>query len=303
MLIVSNVNKGIAQKSKDDSVGFDQAITLNTRTNALFTKLLSSWLVSEKAVNYFIFELKGFEFLLDTISCDKTDDESAQAVQNADVKSVVRSALIKSDLGTLVKQWQKEKGSTKDASTTATTTTAVSTTTAKTMTEENKDSEDKFSVPLQEIANQITLLKTSAHENVSSYARTDWSANKRAYKHKMYTSQLAKNHLEFTMQFELPFVTLLREIQIGCINYWQSENDVSVEPLCVVVEAGLSKDNLTNVITLEQVKDTAFWSVGSQVYGKTMLDLDCDDGEQNSLLAKLIERKLGNLCNFKAKYI
>lgn len=152
MLIVSNVNKGIAQKSKEDGVGFDQAILLNTRTNALFTKLLSSWLVSEKAVNYFVFELKGFEFLLDTISCDKTDDDSSQAVPSADVKSVVRSALIKSDLGTLVKQWQKEKGSTKDASTTATTA-ATSTTTAKTMTEEKKDTEDKFSVPLQEIAN------------------------------------------------------------------------------------------------------------------------------------------------------
>lgn len=256
MLIVSNVNKGVAQKSKDDSVGFDQAITLNTRTNALFTKLLSSWLVSEKAVNYFIFELKGFEFLLDTISCDKTDDESAHTVPSADVKSVVRSALIKSDLGTLVKQWQKEKGSTKDASTTATTTTtAVSTTTAKTMTEENKDTEDKFSVPLQEIANQITLLKTSAQENVSSYARTDWSANKRANKSKIFTSSVnVSKQLEYKMLFKLPFVSLLREIQVSFFNYWANES--VPEPIYVGLHAGMDeKDAMDHVFTLEKVRD------------------------------------------------
>lgn len=105
MLIVSNVNRGVAQKCKQDSVGFDQAIALNSRTNALFTKLLSSWLVSETVVNFFVFQLKGFEFLLDTISCDKNDEEGAQAVPSADLKSVVRSALSKSDLGSLVKQW------------------------------------------------------------------------------------------------------------------------------------------------------------------------------------------------------
>lgn len=103
MLIVSNVNKGISQKSKEESVGFDQAIALNNRTNQLFTELLSSWLVSEKAVNYFVFQLKGFEFLLDTISCDKSDDEGSQVTPSTDVKSGVRSALIKSDLFGLVK--------------------------------------------------------------------------------------------------------------------------------------------------------------------------------------------------------
>jgi len=106
VLIVSNVNKGIALKSKDESVGFDQAITLSNRTNALFTKLLSSWLVSEKAVNYFVFELKGFEFLLDTISCDKDETQSTDTAAKADIQQqTARSALTKSDLSSLVKQW------------------------------------------------------------------------------------------------------------------------------------------------------------------------------------------------------
>lgn len=50
-----------------------------------------------------MFQLKGFEFLLDTISCDKSDDEGSQVTPSTDVKSGVRSALIKSDLFGLVK--------------------------------------------------------------------------------------------------------------------------------------------------------------------------------------------------------
>jgi len=80
VLIVSNINKALAQKSKAETMGFDQAIQLASRTNGLFTKLLSSWLVSEKAVNYFVFELKGFDFLLDTISNDKEEGTAMDSV-------------------------------------------------------------------------------------------------------------------------------------------------------------------------------------------------------------------------------
>lgn len=83
VLIVKNINQGIAQKAKNETMGFDQAISLSNRTNALFTKLLSSWLVSEKAVNFFVFELKGFEFLLDTISCDKVEPSSSHQVSES----------------------------------------------------------------------------------------------------------------------------------------------------------------------------------------------------------------------------
>lgn len=57
--------------------------------------------------------------------------------------------------------------------------------------EESKEEQFNFTVPLAEMANQMTLLKTSANDPVASYARTDWSANKRAYKHKMYCSTTA----------------------------------------------------------------------------------------------------------------
>jgi hypothetical protein len=86
-------------------------------------------------------------------------------------------------------------------------------TTAKTLTNDKIDQEDKFNVPLQEIANQITLLKTSAAENVSSYARTDWSANKRANKSKIFIAGLnVSKQIEYKMLFKLPFVAQICEI-------------------------------------------------------------------------------------------
>lgn len=118
----------------------------------------------------------------------------------------------------------------------------------------------------------------------------------------MYSNPNAKNHLEFTMLFELPFVILLREIQIGCINYWQTESEVYIEPLSVVVEAGLTKDNMQHVLTLDIVKDPAFASVGSQVYGKTIMGFRNNSADKCAL-DQLIEKSLGQLMNFKAKFI
>jgi hypothetical protein len=34
------VNKGLAKKSKEETIGFDTAIALSNKTNALFSKLL-----------------------------------------------------------------------------------------------------------------------------------------------------------------------------------------------------------------------------------------------------------------------
>ena len=55
MTIVRNVNKGVNQRAANEKIGFDTAIKLASRTNELFTKLLSKWLVSDKAVTYFVF--------------------------------------------------------------------------------------------------------------------------------------------------------------------------------------------------------------------------------------------------------
>jgi hypothetical protein len=66
-LIVKKINTTILELTTSNSLGFDTSVRLGQRTNEYFTKLLGLWLVSDAAASYFVFDLGGFEFLLDTI--------------------------------------------------------------------------------------------------------------------------------------------------------------------------------------------------------------------------------------------
>ena len=65
--IVKKMNKTILDLTSNNQIGFDMSIKLSERTNEFFIKLLGQWLVSDSVASYFVFELGGFEFLLDTI--------------------------------------------------------------------------------------------------------------------------------------------------------------------------------------------------------------------------------------------
>lgn len=49
------------------------SVRLSERTNEYFTKLLGQWLVSDSVASYFVFDLGGFEFLLDTIGLGESE--------------------------------------------------------------------------------------------------------------------------------------------------------------------------------------------------------------------------------------
>jgi hypothetical protein len=66
--VVRSMNQTVVKRSAQDKMSFFVAIKLTKRTNALFTKMIQHWLVSDDLVEYFVFSLKGFDFLLDTIS-------------------------------------------------------------------------------------------------------------------------------------------------------------------------------------------------------------------------------------------
>jgi len=97
--VVRSMNQTINSRSITDKMSFFVGIKLTKRTNALFTQMIGHWLVSDSLVEYFVFTLKGFDFLLDTISsdnktCDAGDEESKEE-KPADEKD---SALKGSDL-------------------------------------------------------------------------------------------------------------------------------------------------------------------------------------------------------------
>lgn len=119
----------------------------------------------------------------------------------------------------------------------------------------------------------------------------------------MFTNANAKNWLEYQMLFELPFECLVREIQIGVVNYWAIETEVYVEPLTIVVEAGMDKLNLNHVVTLEMLKDNAFEVQGTTVYGKTIMEIDQERSEAFNNIQRIIQSSLEGMSNFKAKFI
>jgi len=68
--VVKTIYQKIVSSSHQDKISFFVGTKLTKRTNALFTKLIGHWLVSDSTVEFFVYTLKGFEFLLDTISND-----------------------------------------------------------------------------------------------------------------------------------------------------------------------------------------------------------------------------------------
>ena len=67
MNIAKAMNTGILRQVFSDNMGQYISHRLSTRSGIIFQKLLNQWLVADSIVNYFVFELKGFEFLLNSI--------------------------------------------------------------------------------------------------------------------------------------------------------------------------------------------------------------------------------------------
>lgn len=70
------MNHTIVDLAQNNSIGYDVSTKYSEKTNEFFTKLLSSWLVSDQVASYFVFDLGGFEFLLDTIGVGSDSDPS-----------------------------------------------------------------------------------------------------------------------------------------------------------------------------------------------------------------------------------
>ena len=65
-------------------------------------------------------------------------------------------------------------------------------------------------------------------------------------------------------------MSVVREFQIGFINYWASESELVIEPVSVLVQGGMDKDNLQHICTLDVITDNAFLSVNATVFAKNM---------------------------------
>ncbi len=97
----------------------------------------------------------------------------------------------------------------------------------------------------------MAMIANNGGDQAATYNKTDWSVNKRAYKHRILTKHLVGNlRPEYWILFQLPHPVELREIQIGFTNYWAADTEVYAEPLSVLVEAGMDENSLSLVCNL-----------------------------------------------------
>lgn len=148
----------------------------------------------------------------------------------------------------------------------------------------------------------MTMVSSNGGDLPNTYAKTDWSVNKRAYKHRIIIKHLVGQlRPEYWILFQLPHVVELREIQIAFTNYWAADTETYVEPLSVLVEAGLDENNLSLVCNLQLVKDDAFGSVSASVFGQNLQSFGTttttlnSPGDATQFVEDLIQQKLSSL--------
>jgi len=109
----------------------------------LFTKLIGHWLVSDALVEFFVYTLKGFEFLLDTISNDCKPSSSAVEESKDPNREDKQFALRGSDLEELFMKAAVQNVS--DVS-------SIIYTTSASNSDEKNFSDEAFNAPLMELA-------------------------------------------------------------------------------------------------------------------------------------------------------
>lgn len=76
-------------------MGFDVSVKLSNRTNDYFIKFLKQWLISDTVASFFVFDLQGFEFLLDTIGIGsevKSEGAEFEVIEREEAKETTIEA-------------------------------------------------------------------------------------------------------------------------------------------------------------------------------------------------------------------
>jgi hypothetical protein len=210
-------------------------MNLSRRTNGYFTKFVGNWLKSDSIASHFVFELGGFEFLLDTIG--KKDENVSerrdprplgetkgghQALASAQISSKAEDDPGISDIYEILDA--EEEDSAQDAKTQSQ---AKEDGTKPHGSGQEREPEVSLDEPPQlilgELANKhLVLTDDNTGVNVAStHSKVDWSCNKRAYKNRlMITGLHGALRNEHWILFRLQQTSLVKEIQVGFTNYW-----------------------------------------------------------------------------------
>lgn len=101
------------------------------------------------------------------------------------------------------------------------------------------------------------------------------------------------------MTFKLTQYFEIKEIQIGLINFWSTNTETYVLPSSIIIEAGLTQEDMQEVCCLEKIDDPGFGNFSCTVYGKNFYTY------QNSItsIENAIKDSFWSMINVRAKYI
>jgi hypothetical protein len=292
--VVKQLNHSLGAAAKEGTIGADALMSLSRRTNDYFTKFVGNWLKSDSIASHFVFELGGFEFLLDTIGT-RDEDAIEQAVESSTGEAKDGHRTLFS--GSTSSQAEEEPGasdifellhgSEEDSALDIKAASLAKGDAGKQPSDgQEREQEAPLDEPPQlilgELANKQLVLtddNTGGHV-ASTHSKVDWSCNKRAYKNRLMVTGLhGALRNEYWVLFKLQQTSLLKEIQVGFTNYWSTDAEAYAEPLSVLVLAGLDRSNLTTVCSLELTKDDGFGSVQVAVFGKNLHSFKVAPGE------------------------
>ena len=78
MRVVKQINCKIGEALQSGELSVDYLMGLNQRANTYFSRFVAAWLKTDAQANHFVFDLGGFEFLLDIIGKSKERAKKAQ---------------------------------------------------------------------------------------------------------------------------------------------------------------------------------------------------------------------------------
>jgi len=99
-----------------------------------------------------------------------------------------------------------------------------------------------------EFARTMTLADSNISKAKEMVANMDWSVNKKGYRQRLISQKFEPEHNnEIWLLFKLNRFIEIKEIQIGFTNFWTVETEVYIEPSSVIIEAGMTEDEMSSI--------------------------------------------------------
>ena len=272
--IVKVTDSTIVQRLESREIQISFSILATKRLNFLLKKVIRCMIMTPALSNYFAFELKGFDFLVERLGIASTPKEGHKTSKALE-SDVIEMA--KSTLTCPIRAEGKANQPTKSTT-------------------------DKFSTRIvgkEDFGRDITVLECSAESNITTTKHLNWCRHKLGLKYKAYIMNLKEGSKdEVVLTIELLKLIEIQEMQFSFIKYWGTDDIDNIDISSVIVETSADNTKYEYLCTLNKVYDKSVESHGTIIFGKNLESYGDIVGDGN-----IIKQKLRTLKNTKVKFM